>query len=122
VSYVSGNWTVDRRNFASVGPGGYSNSVDRTIYQGCKYNPGSNYAVLLGTVGDSAAAFPIGQGGIFNASSTGPLYLRINDDDACLGDNGGAVKMLISPVTQAPFEAYAGYSAVAGGKGQLHGL
>jgi hypothetical protein len=117
VSYVSGNWTVDRRNFASVGPGGYSNSVDRTIYQGCKYNPGSNYAVLLGTVGDSASAFPIGQGGIFNASSTGPLYLRINDDDACLGDNGGAVKMLISPVTQAPFEAYAGYSAVAGGKG-----
>jgi hypothetical protein len=117
VSYVSGTWTVDHRNFAWVGPGGYSNSVDRTIYQGCKYNPDSNYAVLLGTVGDSAAAFPIGEGGIFNASSTGPLYLRINDDDACLGDNAGAVKMLISPVVQAPFKAYAGYSAVAGGNG-----
>jgi hypothetical protein len=69
VSYVSGNWTVDYRNFPPVGPGGYSNSVDRTIYQGCKYNPGSNYAVLLGAVGDSATAFPIGQGGIFNAVS-----------------------------------------------------
>jgi hypothetical protein len=117
VSYVSGSWTVDRRNFPWVGPGGYSNSVDQTIYQGCKYNPGSNYAVLLGAVGDSATAFPIGQGGIFNASSAGPLYLRINDDDACLGDNAGSVKMHVSPVVQTPFNTYAGYTAVAGGNG-----
>jgi hypothetical protein len=115
VSYVSGTWTVDHRNFPQVGPEGYSNSVDQTIYQGCKYNPGSNYAVLLGTVGDSATAFPIGQGGIFNASSTGPLYLRINDDDACLGDNQGSVKMYISTVVHAPFGTYAGYTAEAAG-------
>jgi|ERR1022692_30363 hypothetical protein len=117
VSYVSGTWTVDYRNFPQVGPRGYSNSVDRTIYQGCKYNPDSNYAVLLGVVGNSAAAFPIGEGGIFNASSSGPLYLRINDDNACLVDNAGSVKMYISPVVGVPNYNYAGYTASAGGKG-----
>jgi hypothetical protein len=115
VSSVSGNWTVDYRNFPRVGPGGYSNSVDQTIYQGCKYNPDSNYAVLLGRSGSSGTAFPIGQGGIFNASSTGPLYLRINDDDACLGDNAGSVTMYVSPVISTPFGTYAGYTAEAAG-------
>src|SRR5690348_16753683 len=37
VSYISGSWTVDSRNFPKVGPAGYSNSIDQTIYQGCKY-------------------------------------------------------------------------------------
>lgn len=117
VSYVSGSWTVDHRNFPRVGPGGYSNSVDKTIYQGCRYYAHSNYGVLLGAVGDSAADFPIGQGGIFNAASSGPLYLRINDDDACLGDNAGSVTMYISLVVQTPFTTYAGYTVNAGGSG-----
>jgi len=117
VSYISGSWTVDYRNFPRVGPGGYSNSVDQTIYQGCKYYPQRNYAVLLGKVGDSGADFPIGEGGIFKATSSGPLYLRINDDDACLGDNAGSVKMYVSTIGQVPNYTYAGYTVSAGGNG-----
>jgi hypothetical protein len=116
VSYISGTWTVDHRNFPSVGPGGYSDSIDRTIYQGCKYNSHRNYAVLLGVVGQSAS-FPIGEGGIFKAAASGPLYLRINDDNACLGDNAGSVKMYVSTIGQVPNYSYAGYTAVAGGNG-----
>src|SRR2546429_204721 len=83
VSYVSGSWTVDYKNFPRVGPAGYSNSVDQTIYQGCKYDPHSNYAVLLGSIsGSSSPDFPIGRGGRFTAASSGVLQLRINDDDA----------------------------------------
>jgi hypothetical protein len=117
VSYTSGTWTVDHRNFAQVGPGGYSDSVDRTIYQGCKYDPHRNYAVLLGKVGSSGAEFPISEGGMFKAQSSGPLYLRINDDDACLGDNAGSVKMYVSTIGQVPNFNYAGYTLSAGGNG-----
>ena len=117
MSYISGTWTVDRRNFPQVGPDGYSNSVDQTIYQGCKYYPQRNYGVLLGRVGGSGADFPIGEGGMFKAPSSGPLYLRINDDDACLGDNTGSVKMYVSTIGSVPNHLYAGYSLLAGGSG-----
>ena len=113
VRYESGTWTVDYRNFPYVGPGGYSNSVNQQIYQGCRYDPTVNYAVLLGVIGDSATAFPIGQGGVFTASSTGPLYLRINDANACLGDNKGSVTMYINRfqhLSDGSASSYAGYS------------
>jgi len=113
VACESGTWTVDYRNFPYVGPEGYSNSVDQKIYQGCKYDPKVNYAVLLGVIGDSATAFPIDEGGVFTANSTGPLYLRVNDDDACLGDNAGSVTMYINPfqhLSDGTASIYAGYS------------
>lgn len=112
--HMSGRWTVDYRNFPYVGPGGYSNKVDSKIYQGCKYLSTSNYAVLLGSVG-SGPIFAIGSGGVFRASNSGPLWLRINDDDACLGDNAGSVVMKIEkqPPTVTQIRNYAGYSASA---------
>lgn len=118
VSYVSGSWTVDYRNFPRVGPAGYTNQVDSTIYQGCKYYPSRNYAVLLGAVGASSnPAFPISTGGTFTAGTSGPVFLRINDDDACLGDNAGSVTMKIvrqSPThTTADNTNWAGYLAQA---------
>jgi hypothetical protein len=115
VSYISGTWTVDQRNYPKVGPGGYSNAIDQTIYQGCKYDPNVNYAVLLGEAGALPGTdFPVRQGGIFYVpSGGGPLYLRINDDDACLGDNAGSVTMFIVPVYPEPSPSYAGYSAHA---------
>jgi hypothetical protein len=119
VSYVSGSWTVDYRNFPQVGPDGYSDSVDQTIYQGCKYDPQRNYGVLLGKVGGSGTEFPIGAGGMFKAPSSGPLYLRINDDDACLGDNAGSVKMYVSTIGSVPNHLYAGYTLIAGGSGAI---
>jgi len=94
LAYVSGSWTVDFRNFPRVGPAGYSSQVDSQIYQGCKYLASSNYAVLLGSVG-SSPAFAIGKGGTFTAPASGRLSLRINDGDACLGDNAGSVTMKI---------------------------
>jgi hypothetical protein len=119
LSYVSGTWTVDYRNFAYVSPAGYSDSVDGQIYQLCKYDTQRNYAVLLGRVGASGAFFPIGSGGSFTAASSGPLYLRINDDDACLGDNAGSVTMYVAPVQQfaGASTTYAGYSIAAGPSG-----
>jgi len=121
VSYVSGSWTVDYRNFPRVGPQGYSDAVDKTIYQGCKYDASRNYAVLLGKVGASGATFPIGASGLFTASSGGSLYLRINDDDACLGDNAGSVTMYIAPVQRYADAGttYAGYSISAGLSGSF---
>lgn len=72
LAYVSGSWTVDYRNFPRVGPAGYSSQVDSKIYQGCKYLASSNYAVLLGSVGNNSA-FAIGKGGMFTAQASGLL-------------------------------------------------
>ena len=112
LTYLSGSWTVDYRNFPQVGPGGYSDQVDSQIYQGCKYLASSNYAVLLGAVGNGSA-FAIGNGGTFTAQASGPLLLRINDDDACLGDNAGSVTMQLEtqPAPITTYGSYAGYSA-----------
>jgi hypothetical protein len=106
IRYVSGTWTVDTRNFPYVSPAGYSNSVNAEIYQYCKYDTARNYGVLLGVVGSKGHEFPIGEGGQFVAvapshynqggGNGGYLYLRINDDDACLGDNAGSVTMQVS--------------------------
>jgi hypothetical protein len=96
VTYVSGSWTVDYRNFPYVGPGGYSAQEDAKIYQGCKIDTDETYGVLLGAVGSTpGSAFAIGQGGTFTADNNGNLYLRINDDDACLADNSGSVTVTI---------------------------
>lgn len=111
LAYASGSWTVDYRNFPRVGPGGYSNAADAKIYQGCKYLPSSNYAVLLGSIGNGPM-FAIGSGGTFDANAAGQLRLRINDDDACLGDNAGSVTMKIEtePPMVTAIKNYAGYS------------
>jgi hypothetical protein len=95
LSYISGSWSVDYRNFPYVGPGGYSEQEDAKIYQGCKVVTDEAYGVLLGTIGSSpGSADPIGQGGTFTAENGGSLYLRTND--TCLGDNSGSVTMTIT--------------------------
>ena len=53
VTYVSGSWSVDYRNFPYVGPGGYSEQEDAKIYQGCKIDTSETYGVLLGSVGSA---------------------------------------------------------------------
>jgi hypothetical protein len=96
VDYVSKKWTVDYRNFKYVGPWGYPKSIDRQIYQGCKIKPNRPYARLLGIVGQGSnwsQIFSVGGGGVFTAPKTGRLYLRINDDPRCLGDNAGEVRV-----------------------------
>jgi hypothetical protein len=105
VSYVSGSWTVDYRNFPYVGPGGYSDEEDAKIYQDCKASTAYNYGVLLADVGETPnGMFAIGNGGTFTAVAPsryvkgypngGYLYLFIND--TCLTDNAGSVTMKIT--------------------------
>lgn len=38
----------------------------------------------------------LGHGGQLVASYDGPLWFRIHDGDACLGDNSGSVKVTIT--------------------------
>jgi hypothetical protein len=104
VEYKVGDWTVDYRNFDYVGPQGYPPSIDSQIYQGCKLNPNWPYAMLLGKVGQNGQLFSVGGNGFsnlgdvrtFTAPTEGSLYLRIHDDDRCLGDNGGSITVLLS--------------------------
>jgi hypothetical protein len=112
---IGGGWTVDYRNFADVGPSGYDAATDKTIYQGCKILSASPYGTLLGQIG-SGPVFAIGGGGKFEANADGALRLRINDADACLGDNDGEVEVNVraggssaSPI-KVPTSTYAGYA------------
>lgn len=90
ISYTSGTWTVDYRSIPYVDPDGYPPNIDKQIYQGCKYNSSLPYATLLGQIG-TGPSFRVGTGGVFKASATGIISLRINDQDACLGDNDGSI-------------------------------
>jgi hypothetical protein len=98
ISYHYGTWTVDYRNFHYVGPGGYSADVDRQIYQGCKGYPEHPYAYLMGAISNSNRSYElhVGGGGNWMTPISGTLYLRINDNDRCLGDNAGAVTVTIT--------------------------
>lgn len=92
---AKGAWTVDSRNFLSVGPEGYSPEVDSTIYQGCKVERNLPYGTLLGRIGDSPEFLVIGGGATVTANRSGPLSFRIHDGDACLRDNAGSAKVTV---------------------------
>lgn len=92
VNYLGGTWSVDYLNLPYVGPEGYSSSVDDQIFAGCKISTSAPYARLLGRI-DNGPTFSVGLGGRFIANTSGTLYLRINDQDTCLGDNNGWVSM-----------------------------
>jgi hypothetical protein len=98
ISYDSGNWTVGSPGLPRVGPGGYSADVDRQIYQGCKGYPEHPYAYLMGAISNSDRSYElhVGGGGYWMTPISGTLYLRINDNDGCLGDNAGAVTVTIT--------------------------
>lgn len=118
IAYMSGTWTVDSRNFPYVAAEGYSSDTDQQIWQGCKVNSSAPYARLLGRAGSSGQIFSIGRGGTFTADASGPLYLRINDQDRCLGDNAGSVSMTVSPAAQSTGDVYL-YGIMWGGSSTL---
>ena len=73
--------------------------VDRQIFQGCKTVSSLPYGTLLGKIGNGPIFFA-GKGGTdagwFEAEATGPLYLRINDNEACHLDNEGEIAVTIA--------------------------
>ena len=95
VEYRGGSWTVDYRNFPYVGPAGYSDDIDKKIAVGYKFDSSVSYAYLLGRVGTGKAILIGNKGGPFTADSSGFLSLRINDLDTSLGDNDGAITVVL---------------------------
>ncbi|MEU1001665.1 hypothetical protein [Streptomyces tibetensis] len=96
VSYLSGTWTVDHRTFPRVGASGYASSADSRIHQGCKLDDRRPYGTLHLAEGTGDTAAPVAQGQIRHASRGGRVRLRINDDDRCLADNAGSVRVKLS--------------------------
>jgi hypothetical protein len=91
VYYNGGSWSVDYNNFPYVGPAGYSTDVDKTIAPGYKFDASVPYGYLLGEVGTGKEILIGNKGGPNTADVSGFLSLRINDSDATLGDNDGAI-------------------------------
>lgn len=99
---ASGSWTVDHRRDTElggrVGPAGYGRNADEKIgFQSrCKVMKSVPYGTLIGQIGNGPV-FAVGSAALHGASEdAGPLKLRINDADACLGDNAGAVKVSVN--------------------------
>lgn len=98
IVYAKGVWTMDLQdNLTWHGAGGVTNAA-----------PGSNLPLntthvgtLIGKIGTGGQPFGIGEytvfapGGQGNPTSSGDLYLRINDPDGNLGDNDGFMKVFI---------------------------
>lgn len=99
ITYDQGTWSIDAifARYPYVGPEGYAPDLDLDICcpQLCKVDISLPYAHLLGAVGAELDSFPVGRGGRFMARRDGYLALRINDQNACQGDNDGAVQMIV---------------------------
>ena len=91
---ADGAWTVDYRNFDTVGPEGYSPEEDGKIWQGCKIKSSLPYALLLAKIG-GGSLIPVGEGHVFKASRSGWVSLRIHDGSPCLEDNAGSVDAVL---------------------------
>ncbi|MGW0828437.1 cutinase family protein [Streptomyces sp. NPDC002845] len=103
ITHNSGNWTVDSRLHGRVGPQGYSPEDDADIAPGCKFDDSEPYGALLGAVGPSPASLGTPSAvtwhdgdGEFKAENAGKLFLRINDEDRCLEDNGGLITVKVT--------------------------
>lgn len=91
---ADGAWTVDYRNFDTVGPEGYPPDEDEKIWKGCKIKNDLPYALLLAKIG-GGSLIPVGEGRVFKASRSGWVSLRIHDGTPCLGDNAGSVDAVL---------------------------
>ena len=99
VDYSGGSWTIDYKNFPYVGPAGYSADIDKTIASGYKFDASMPYGYLLGEVGNGKEIRIGDSTGPFTADASGFLSLRINDSDATLGGNDGAITMHLRGVS-----------------------
>lgn len=109
IRVISGSWTVNKRNSPYVAANGYPHTTDQRIHQGCKINAKWPYARLLGRITGAGTAFPLGTGETVTADANGVLTLRIHEQDSCLRDNDGAIRVALSVTTAHRY--FAGYMA-----------
>lgn len=93
LEYVSGRWTYWGGVLKPFDAGGHSYICGRAGC--CEPLPGGRKGALIGALGNDV--FFVGNGGAFTARSDGRLLLRINDCDASLADNQGAIRVRIIP-------------------------
>jgi hypothetical protein len=93
VSSISGGWSVDTRNYASVGASGHSgrDAAALTPYNQYKYDQRFPFGALL--MGSSQGALWIQSPNSFSSAPFGAVDMRINDADNALGDNGGSLEV-----------------------------
>ncbi len=97
---AEGRWTVDYRRDKElggrIGPEGYDWNTDEEIgfQERCHVTDDAPYGTLIGRIG-RGPVFVVGEGDAFDAEHSGRLGLRINDANACLGDNGGRVNVTV---------------------------
>jgi hypothetical protein len=98
IEQESGLWTVNSDRYYPVDANGYIqeqhmplwNEVDRKELWSVPFG------ALLASVGDKSVPFYIGRHGDFVPSTSGRLYLRINEKDEFIQDNAGAVGVFLT--------------------------
>ncbi len=108
--FISGGWSVDSRNYANVGPGGYDPVTDAKVaggYSGFKVDPSVPYGCLLGRVGNGSTIALGDKWGPFAEGQSGIIHLRINDADQALVDNDGTITVVILTYVPPPFHVSA---------------
>lgn len=93
VEYVSGQWTYWSGTLAPFDGNGDSYICGRGGC--CEPLPGGRKGALIGSIGNEV--FLIGNGGVFTATSSGRLLLRMNDCDGSLADNEGMIVVRVMP-------------------------
>lgn len=105
VRFTSGAWTVDYRNKPMTGPAGYDANTDKSLdgAKSCKIKPTAPFGTLLARLSGerNLPVHTVGRKLTFRAAGKGTLQLAINDAEACVQDNSGALAVQVS-VTHQP--------------------
>jgi len=105
LQYQSGTWTETNGVVAPTDADGLPANPPGYLYCHCgEPLAGVSTQALIGKVGDGAP-FLVGDQKTFTATSSGDIFLRMNDRDVALGDNAGALTVEISAVQPTPTPA-----------------
>ncbi|GJD22465.1 hypothetical protein RIVM261_074210 [Rivularia sp. IAM M-261] len=92
VTSISGGWSVDTRNYSSVGSSGHNGRDAEALapYNQYKFDQQFPFGALL--MGSGQGTLWI-QSPVSFSGSFGAVDMRINDADNALGDNGGSLQV-----------------------------
>ena len=92
IIHISGGWSVDARSYSPVGAFGHIGQDARNLspYNQYKYDQRFPFGALLININQELFWIqnPVSLNNVFDF-----LYMRINDADNALGDNGGSLKV-----------------------------